>query len=727
MKVVSVGVLGADLKHMAEQQSRSAWVRACIENALERGLDPAPVPSANIEIIKVTMPPGLEQRLRAMAQARNTALSAVVAGLVHASLSSAESAQQADAALDSDEEARGGGEHIKQMMQTLREPLQDHFLRAMEALSAGKCVLLEAPTGTGKGRLLACAAVAFAQQGKRAVISAPLSVSHQLLQEIEAIAPGSATLVLGRPNFIDDEVVRARLDGSENEAVRSWLESGAAATSESTQALSRLTGLPLAYLVEDLLAIDPEFAVAGCLLKSESRGQSAQLYEQLRQAWRNTSRPIRIASHMMLAAQERAEKIALTDDEEAMLARDVLLVDEAHTLEVAFSAVHSTSVHLHALVKHASAIGRGVREAAEALEEEARQVAVESGGAHGGLLLQEATGELAQRIEAFVREVKAINGQGRKKTEAHDAARQAAAALDQFRSKGGHLSVTPKRRYPVITVGRASVASLLRECVLRTPTLLVSATLYNTGTGAGFSPDYFLYTLGLRDHKSRCVTLPPVDVPWLRSAQFFVDASVSPPPAQQEDDTVWRAWHDSLAARIHRIYTSAKGGVLVLCTSYDTAAELAKRLREDSALAPAVIQQSSARSAMQCKSDFEALHRQRVRPLWLGVGNAWTGIDLTDKTAHPQDDVALTDVVIARLPFGVTRSLTHQYRRERFAQAEFLEALKTLRQGAGRLIRRPGVLHRRLWVLDGRILQPSYKVMLNALSKTYGSPQFFSF
>ena len=73
----------------------------------------------------------------------------------------------------------------------------------------------------------------------------------------------------------------------------------------------------------------------------------------------------------------------------------------------------------------------------------------------------------------------------------------------------------------------------------------------------------------------------------------------------------------------------------------------------------------------------------------------------------------LTDLVIPALPFGMNRTLTHMQRVENAGfVAEKQSALFMLRQGIGRLIRRPGLKHRRIWVLDGRLAHPGTQAVV---------------
>ncbi|MHB8474208.1 MAG: hypothetical protein ACYDC8_15435 [Gammaproteobacteria bacterium] len=118
---------------------------------------------------------------------------------------------------------------------------------------------------------------------------------------------------------------------------------------------------------------------------------------------------------------------------------------------------------------------------------------------------------------------------------------------------------------------------------------------------------------------------------------------------------------------------------------------------------------------------FIALSRRGIRPLWLAVGSAWTGLDVGGH--HPpytragveelpaDEDNVLTDIVVPRLPFGVNRSITHQRRLQTKPGIpwEVLDVALRTKQVIGRLVRRPGLpVNRRIFVLDGRLNDPEF-------------------
>ncbi len=56
------------------------------------------------------------------------------------------------------------------------------------------------------------------------------------------------------------------------------------------------------------------------------------------------------------------------------------------------------------------------------------------------------------------------------------------------------------------------------------------------------------------------------------------------------------------------------------------------------------------------------------------------------------------------MPFGTNRTAVHKARIKRLGfDIEAMEAALRLKQGLGRLIRREGVIGRRIWMMDGRV------------------------
>jgi hypothetical protein len=196
-------------------------------------------------------------------------------------------------------------------------------------------------------------------------------------------------------------------------------------------------------------------------------------------------------------------------------------------------------------------------------------------------------------------------------------------------------------------------------------------------------------------------------------------AALKPPSGEGVDREALVEWLDGVAAVIAReVAPSAKGGTLVLMSGYERLAVLQDRLlaQANGELAPRlVVQQRGVLPLAQAMSEFKRKAMAGERPIWLALGGAWTGIDLKDERfpdTEAHKDVLLSDLVIPALPFGLNRTTTHEARTAWSGfMAESLEALNTFKQGLGRLIRREGLVDRRVWVLDGRLMLPESRGM----------------
>ncbi len=99
------------------------------------------------------------------------------------------------------------------------------------------------------------------------------------------------------------------------------------------------------------------------------------------------------------------------------------------------------------------------------------------------------------------------------------------------------------------------------------------------------------------------------------------------------------------------------------------------------------------------EKQYRALHLLNKKPVWLSTGRAWTGLDLVDKQVNAESDTIVTDLVITKIPFSTNQSLSHKTRVNRFFNNECYDSALVLRQGIGRLKRRPGEPNKNIWVL----------------------------
>ena len=167
------------------------------------------------------------------------------------------------------------------------------------------------------------------------------------------------------------------------------------------------------------------------------------------------------------------------------------------------------------------------------------------------------------------------------------------------------------------------------------------------------------------------------------------------PTHESGEHDVDAVWVKEVALYISEAWRSAAGGVLVLMTSYLDQQAVGKELAVQADIGPIIVQKSG-RPLGSCHAAFLEAVAVGKRPLMLGVGGAWTGLDLHT----PSFPNALTDLVIPLIPFGAAgqpaggrQSLTN------VTYAAYI----LLRQGLGRVVRSPETpANRRIHLLDVR-------------------------
>lgn len=136
-------------------------------------------------------------------------------------------------------------------------------------------------------------------------------------------------------------------------------------------------------------------------------------------------------------------------------------------------------------------------------------------------------------------------------------------------------------------------------------------------------------------------------------------------------------------------------------SGYDRIALVAQYL---SLIEERIIVQTEKMPFAACRTAYIDAYLQGKRPIWLATGPAGTGLDLTLNALAPEDDFLLSDLIIPNVPIGMNQSTVHKSRVEVFGYIEeMMAATLIFKQWLGRLIRREGVTHRRIWMLDGRV------------------------
>lgn len=196
--------------------------------------------------------------------------------------------------------------------------------------------------------------------------------------------------------------------------------------------------------------------------------------------------------------------------------------------------------------------------------------------------------------------------------------------------------------------------------------IMTSATL---SVGENFQ--HFGEQLGLRDAQTLKLESP---FDYQQQARLYLPPNL-PEPNQQ-------AYTGSWVKAVWPLIEATDGGCFVLCTSYRALREAGEALRKRWPH-PVLVQGEGSRSEML--SQF-AEHGQAIL---VGTSSFWEGVDVRGQ--------ALRMVVIDKLPFASPgdpvleariRNL-REARRNPFMELQLPEAILTLRQGVGRLIRDP--------------------------------------
>lgn len=692
MEVLRVGALNPP------QEQRSLWARELLAEALDLALQPCAVPVQEITSFTATVSPAIASRLKGLAAEKDMPITRLTAGLIEA-LHSRRIAPAAAAPSNAQAEGILGAEHVRTELQPLLQ-------NCVEACSAGKIVFAEAATGTGKGRMIAAIAAAAAANGDTVVISAPLAVTWQLISDLDRVPAAKSagiTMSLGRPNFASPERLLDWALENDHQALADWVRDGGKPVTAKTAEASQIMERDLSWMIEDALTLADELPIDAVMLRPDDPDDcpAQQLYKSMRNNHKGAA--IILCSHYMLAAQVRFMQLlgaGQEDDEASSLllphAIDTLIVDEAHMLEQAFAAIYSHTLRLRPLIREVESLpGRDKAAAVSALHALSDQITRESDSAKGGIYLARQL-EDVPAIERALREaLAALDKLKARRAEPRVATMIRMAQLAMKDALSGHsrlrAELSPVRRYPSLISGKANLRNALeRLWDMCGGAALVSATLY-----AGDEKS-MLTRWKLEVPPARAVYAPPVHPAWTVSpVTLHPDAGKIEPNDSEE-------WASDTAKLVLRATQEALGGSLVLCTSYQNAEALHACLWPQ--LGDRLILQTRRISASMCAAQFKTAHKSGRRPVWIGLGAAWTGINLSDSEVDPAEDTMLTNLVITRLPVGLNRSLTHE---RRVSIAGFkvvtLEAIWQLRQGLGRLVRRPGVQNRHLWVLDSRL------------------------
>ncbi|MEE9291981.1 MAG: helicase C-terminal domain-containing protein [Acidobacteriota bacterium] len=248
-----------------------------------------------------------------------------------------------------------------------------------------------------------------------------------------------------------------------------------------------------------------------------------------------------------------------------------------------------------------------------------------------------------------------------------------------------------RRAASILHVTPVEVAPILRQQLFdgSKTVALTSATLSTSGSFA-----HVRRRLGLT--AAREVILgSPFD--FESQALIYLPAAM-PDPGSEPD-----RWADAIASQCRDLLLASDGGAFILFTSYALLGKTHDRLSADRSLHSLRFFRHQRGAATTILEEF----RMTRRGVLLGTMSFWQGVDVPGE--------ALRSVIITRLPFEVPAHPLAQARAEclkargsdPFSDDALPEAILTLRQGFGRLVRTRedrGVVA----VLDPRVLTRSY-------------------
>jgi len=637
----------------------------------------------------------------------------------------------------------------------------------LPGLVAGRIVISELGTGVGKSRIIGASAAhlidelragrrppppaavttgslsarrgadraqAAAEEnaeGDLVIVAAPTvaNIAH-LLREFATLgrADVRVAVLLGRQQFVSATRLGLLLDSLPSPAISAWMASGMPPRSDTGRSIAAVQA-GICGLTECLRSIDPGFPVADVALSREEEESDSAVYDAHRAVARHAD--VAFTTHAMVCLD--ALNLASEDRDRTLPPLLALIVDEAHRLEDAQAGVLSSGLHLSLLraalqdrnrwsgtaaaVEKAKSAAQALFLALQGLGDD---VTLSASGANGAnARIRGLAAALHSALKEAAKAKRGTPADGRPSGIYGESLR----CLQQIASPQStvHVRLSPVKRFPSLVVGPATVAPFLAARWATTPAVLLTSGTLLLPTLQGLSHASITTSLALPGE--RILRCKPIHPNWLTHSPVVylptpADAARLHPP-RSEDPSSMDAWGSAQADIIRKVADSAAGGTLVLCSGYERIAAIAR------ALAPLgsrlIVQERKTTPLSACDALFRT---HGDRPVWIATGGAWTGLDISDAGKDPADDLLLTDLVITATPFGMAHTSTHLSRVARMGfLTEKRSALMMLRQGLGRLIRRQGLLHRRLWLLDGRYANPK---SASLMSEVKGLMQTFA-
>ena len=612
----------------------------------------------------------------------------------------------------------------------LFEPKSDlqaqFFDMASKAILDGSIVFAEGSTGIGKGRALSAIALIKARVDGFIVVASPtVATMEQIYAEAQSINSGDTAMAIlpGASEFVDDLMLTDYLEDTDTpglEPVRQWLSEGAKPL-RPQRPLVQSIGADAAWLREDLMALTDGidgFDADAFTLRHEIGADShaRNLVRGIRAVAKNGAKVV-FCTHAMLALAQKTQW-------RVMPAPTMLIIDEAHQFEAAVSLVSSSKVSIHTLKSSLARTRREQKLGPRSTIAIAHAKAVELSkylnamNYEGTIGLEDLPPAIRQALLEKTDPLQKLLGSApcASVPMANHYARALALIVARLRalaspgrlpesSEIAYVTYSNVRRFPSLIAGPASVASQLASIWSKATdgAVLASATLYTPSSTGDLRCEYLRTILNAPQGRT-VMAMPVIDPSIYRIPTMHIPSKATAvrlrPPAELPKDAWFQAIADTL---VEHVLPASSGGTMLLCTSYADIDGIAAQLKARS-LDRTVVAMERGRSFSISRGDFTQAALNGERPILLALGPAWTGVDLSMPDLPAEDDRLLTALVISKLPVGLNDSNTMLSRIKRMGMhAVTQEALLTLKQGLGRLIRRSGVQDRHLWLLDGRV------------------------
>lgn len=704
--------------------------RTLVGIALKENLPPVPVETKNAERLTMFISPILGARINLIAEQNKITFQEAFAGLTAAGIESLTKSRM---------EIVGLAATFKAPFEGIRPEQMQYFQGIQAGLTQDKIVLAEASTGVGKGRVICAAAIEATNAKKTPVlIAAPtLKVLGQLFTQMNILrAQGLGNKLTysffpGATEFVNEsKLIEFMKDHNEDPAITEWINhNGAMLHTENPlhKAMGEI-GIKPAWLMDDLRSLAVNMPAEDFVLRGADECDTAERLQTVREQAKSCD--IIFCTHAMLAYSQKNMWNLLPEP-------CVLVIDEAHQFENAVASAHSDSVSLFSLrnrISKESGASKSTVKAVNKFINYFRDANRSISNNQEGMQINLKTcvnipSEVIEQLEAILTAIKSKKNDNVPNIKNDRIVfANAIKAINGESQQSAYLSFSPDRRFPSIMAGKSNLGEILGSLwkTAKGGAILASATLYLKDSQGNNKNDYIADILKLPGSRTHCPS--PVISTWITNIPVLhtpdpknialCESLARPNKANNKDEKNGELWIADIAKECAKIVTQSKGGSLILVTSYHQVSGIAEGLIANGIPADRIIMQQRNKKLAVFENEFCGAHKNNMRPVWIALGGAWTGLDLKDESTKP--DTLLTDLIIACCPIGLNRTTTMNARIEaRSTQPIIKEALMMLKQGLGRLMRDEDQRDRNIWFLDGRvwIKWPGMESFQNAVKK----------